>query len=217
MLDVKVLTIKDVLPLYRVEIAPGVRPLSLLITGAGLSQATEVLVNDIAAPEYIVMTPSRLLAQVPDSLKQSPITKVTVLAGAPSVTRSSLLYFEVLHSFQGIRGLERLVQLFCRVLLQTPGSDKFNPNEGGGLLALVGQSVSRNSASSLAAAVMHSVSRTREQVVSKQARNVRIPADERLLNAEVTNTGFHPESSLLAVTIDFTAVSGKQAIANMTF
>jgi phage baseplate assembly protein W len=217
MLDIKVLVIKDVLPIYKVEIAVGVRPMSLLITGDKLSQATEVLVNDVPAPEFIVTTPSRLVAQVPSGLRQSPITKVTVLAGQPSVSRSSLLYFEIGHSFQGLRGLERLVQLFCRILLQTPGSDRFYPNEGGGLLSLVGQSVSRGSASSLAAAVMHAVSQAKDQVVAKQARSLRIPADERLLTAEVTNTGFHPASALLAATISFTAMSGKQAVANMTF
>jgi phage baseplate assembly protein W len=217
MLDIKVLVIKDVLPIYSVEIAAGVRPLSLLVTGERLSEATEVLVNDQAAPEFIVTTPARLVAQVPTALRQSPITKVTVLAGSPSITRSSLLYFEVGRSFQGLRGLERLVQLFCRILLQTPGSDRFYPNEGGGLLSMAGTSVSRGSASSLAAAVMNAVASTKDQVVARQTRDVRLPADERLLAAEVTNTGFHPESSLLAATISFTAMSGKQAVANMTF
>ena len=92
MLDVKILLIKDILPVYKVEMAQGIQPQTLSVVGESLSQATQVLINDQPAPEFMVLSPSHLLAQIPTTLRQSPITKIAVLAGKPAIGRSSILY-----------------------------------------------------------------------------------------------------------------------------
>ena len=216
MLDIKILLIKDILPVYRVEMAKGIQPQTLDVIGDSLSQATQVLINDVPAPEFMVLSPSHLLAQVPPSLRQTPITKISVLAEKPSTNRSSLLYFDTGPTVQSLAGIERMIQSFCRLLLQTPGSDRFNPNEGGGLLSVVGQTMTSGSASSLASSVMHSVSQARDQLVAKQNKNLRIPPDERLLKAEVTNTSFQPKNTMFLATVAIAAMSGQQAVANLT-
>lgn len=217
MIDIKTLVIRDILPITSAELAQGLSPLSIILTGENLNEASTVLINDREAPEFIVVSPSRLIAQVPDTETKSVLRKVAVLADRPSMKRSSLLHFEVGKGIKGLRGIERLVQLFCKLLLQTPGSDKFEPGKGGGLLAVVGRNISRNDSKSIQAAVVGAVGRTKEQILAAQAKNSRTPADERLLTAKLEAVGYDPHTTTISARVILSAVSGREAVANVTF
>lgn len=216
MTDLKILTIMDLLPVVAVEFAQGISPLSLLITGSSLDQATTVQINDIAAPEFMILSPTRILAQVPPSQASYIVRKVAVIAEVPSLNRRSILHFEVPGSIKGLAGLEKLVQLFCKLLLQSPGSDRFNTSLGGGLLKTIGRNVSKNDASNLQASVVGAVSRTKEQILSLQGSNSRIPADERLMNVTTDAVSFDAANTTLTARISISAVSGKLAVANLS-
>ena len=217
MMDLKILAIRDLLTIAGVEFAQKISPLSLIITGEKFNEATKVLVNDIECPEFMAISGNQILAQVPDSERSSAISRIAVLAERPSPTRSSVLNYEVGPSVKGIVGLERLVQLFCKLLLQTPGSDKFRPSEGGGLLQIVGRNISRHDSRSLQASLVGSVSRTRDQILSFQAKNSRIPSDERLLSARTDAVGFDPGTTAVSARVILSVVSGREAVANLTF
>jgi len=217
MIDIKILAIKDVLPVTNVRLVPNISPPSIEITGSKMLQADEVLINDLPAEEFILVSNTRIIAQIPESQIRTSIRKVSVLATKPSPDRKSLLRFEVGNSISKLQGLEKLVQLFVKILLQTPGSDAFSPTLGGGLQTLVGRSVSRNDTSGLSAGVVSAVSRTRDQILALQANDTRIPPDEKLLRADIQGVGFNPNTSTLAARVSLGAVSGRQAVANLTF
>lgn len=217
MFDLKILAIRDLLTIAGVEYATNVSPLSVIITGEKFDQASKVLINDLEAPEFIVLSKNRILAQVPDSERKSVLRKLAVLAESPSVKRSSLLHFEVGSSFKSLKGVERLVQLFVKLLLQTPGSDKFDQNLGGGLLTLVGKNISRQDSKSVQSAVVSAVGRTRDQILTLQSKSNRIPADERLLSAKTEAIGYDPGTTTVSARVAIAAVSGRQAVANLTF
>jgi len=214
--DIKILTIRDILPISKVEFVANLTPLSIRLVGEKLDQATTVYINDREAPEFVVLSKNRLVAQVPSSEVRSIINKVVVVAEKPAAGRNSLLHFEMAGSFHSIQGIERLVQHFCKLLLQTPGSDRFSPSDGGGLLKIVGRNVSRGDAKSLQASVVGAVSRTRDQILSQQATNSRIPSDERLLTATTEAVGFDVATTTLRARIAVAAVSGRQAVANLS-
>lgn len=217
MIDLKILAIRDLLTITAVEYAQNVSPLSILITGEKFDEASKVVINDLEAPEFMVLSRNRILAQIPDSQRTSVITKLAVLAESPSVKRSSLLLFELGTSFRSLQGVERMVQLFVKLLLQTPGSDKFDPNLGGGLMSIIGKNISRHDSKSVQAAVVGAVSRTRDQILTLQGRDNRIPSDERLLTAKTEAIGFDPSTTTVAARVAISAVSGRQAVANLTF
>ncbi len=216
MTDIKVIAIKDLLQITVVQVAINMNPRALDIQGIGFLQATSVEINGIAAPELIVLSDSRLLAQVPNGQQNSTISSVLVFAERPSPTRSSVFLLEV-GSIKGLSGIERLVQMFAKLILQTPGKDKFRPTLGGGLLALAGQNISSNPQASLTAQAVSAVSRTRDQIVSLQNQVPRTPPDERLLTATVLGVGYDPNTTTLALRVGITAQSGQQAVANLTF
>jgi len=214
--DIKVIAIKDILTITRVERVPNFSPATLSVHGLKFLQADEVLINDIPSPEFIIASGTKLLAQVPDSQVSSTIRRVSVFATRPFPDRKSLIRFEV-GDIRSMQGLERLIQHFAKMLIQTPGSDSFNPNEGGGILSLVGTVVGRRDSSTLQSTVVSAVSRVRDQIVTKQGRIPQIPPDERLLRADTVAVGFDPNTSTLAARISIGAVSGREAVANLTF
>lgn len=217
MIDIKILSIKDILPVIRVVTVPGFLPASLEITGNKLLQADEVWINDIPSPEFVKMSNSKIVAQIPDSQVGSNIRKLSVLASTPSPERASILRFEAGQTFTSLKGLEKLVQQFIKLLLQTPGSDAFAPNLGGGLQTIIGLTVGRRHSVGLSAALVSAINRTRDQIFSLQSNDTRIPPDEKLLRADTLSVGFDPNTTTLAARVAVGAVSGRQAVANLTF
>lgn len=216
MIDLKIMAIKDLLPITKAEFAAQVSPLSLIVSGERMDQASVVYINDTEAPEFAVLSPTRLVVQVPTSQLNSQLRKVAVIATTPSVTRRSLLHFEISPSLRGISGIEKLVQSYCKQLVQTPGTDRFRPDEGGGLLKLVGRNVSKGDTKNLQASVIGAISRARDQLIARQGADRRIPSDERLLTAAAEAIGFDASTTTLTARIAIAAVSGRQAVANLT-
>lgn len=216
MIDLQILTIRDLLPVTRVDFAARVVPLSVIIQGDKLDQASSVFINDLEAPEFAVLGTNRIIAQIPTSERSSILRKVAVIATVPAVNRRSLLLFEVTSSIRKISGIEKLVQAYCKQLVQTPGTDRFRPTEGGGLLKLVGRNVSKGDSKNLQASVIGAISRARDQLIVRQNADRRIPSDERLLTATADAVGFDALTTTLTASISLSAVSGKQAVANLT-
>lgn len=217
MTDVKIIAIKDILSVTGVQVLPGMIPKTLDISGLQFTQATSVEINMLQAPEFIIISDTRLWAQIPNGQQSSVISTIAVYADKPSPTRNSVFLFEVGSSISGLTGLERLVQMFTKIALQTPGKDKFRPTIGGGLMALAGQNISSDAQSALSSSAVSAVNRARDQVVSLQNQVPRIPPDERLLSADVLSVGFDVNSSTLALVVSITAQSGQQAVANLSF
>lgn len=216
MIDLQILTIRDILPITRVDFAAKVTPPSIIIQGERLDQASVVFINDIEAPEFAVLATNRIVAQIPTGERSSILRKVAVIATVPAVNRRSLLLFEVTSSIRKISGIEKLVQVYCKQLVQTPGTDRFRPTEGGGLLKLIGRNVSKGDSKNLQASVIGAINRSRDQLISRQNVDRRIPADERLLTVTADAVGFDPLTTTLTASISLSAVSGKQAVANLT-
>lgn len=217
MTDVKIIAIKDILQITQVSVAAGLTPRSLVIEGLQFLQATSVEINSIESPEFMILSDTKLMAQVPNGQQNSLISSVAVFAEKPSPTRSSVFILEVGRSISSLSGIERLVQMFTKLALQTPGRDKFRPTIGGGLLALAGQNIDSQAQLSLSASAVSAIGRTRDQVVALQNRVPRIPPDERLLTADVLGVGFDMNTTTLALRVKITAQSGQQAVANLTF
>lgn len=216
MIDVKILTIKDLLVISGARYAVGVVPRSLIIEGLRFTQATEVLINDQPAPEYVIVNDGQILAQIPSGEENKVLSKVAVLSEKPSIDRKSLLSFSVGRTIKVLEGFERTIQIFIKLLLQTPGSDRFAKELGGGLLAIAGKTYVGAEAKSIQATAVTAVNRTRDQLAAIQAKNNRLPNDEKILTANVEAVGFNENTTTLIMRVLLTAVSGRQAVANLT-
>jgi hypothetical protein len=188
---------------------------TLEIIGDDFSAVDEVLLNDIQSPEVVILSKTRLTAVIPEEVRGQQIVNVVVVSYRTVFSQGSVVSFRVGGTNRKTSGISRLVQLFLKVLLSTPGSDIFNKTLGGGALRNVGKSFSRTNSGSIVSDFVISVDTTVKQIIAAQARQPRLPRDERLLSAKVTSARFDAEQTALVVSIELYSQAGTSATANI--
>lgn len=191
-------------------------PRSLDIVGQDFRAVDEVLVNGIESPDVVILSKTRLLAQLPEALASAPtITDVSVLSRRLTVTPSSLLRFRISNTPGRVRGTLRLMQRFLKILMTTPGRDIFSRRVGGGLLRSIGETYGSSEGSNIVSNAIIAVDNTARQLMAVQGRDPSTPPEERLLRAQVTSARFNRELGALLVTVELTSQAGRAAFANL--
>jgi hypothetical protein len=191
-------------------------PRALDIVGEDFRSVDEVTINESESPDVIVLSKTRLIAQLPDELQNTlDIRSVSVLSRRLTVTDRSLIRFRIGDRPGVVRGIFRLLQLFMKILFQTPGSDIWNRKSGGGGLKNVGETFSSEEGADIISDFVISVSNTSRQIVATQGREPRIPRDERLLTAKVLRVTYDRNIGALLATVEVTSQAGRAATANL--
>lgn len=221
MIDVQVISIRDVLPVTRVFLAEDESPLTLIIEGRDFNSANTVYINNIRAESAIVTSSTVITAVVPYDMV-TPINSVEVVSNRLTRTDRSKITFGFGDQPRGVQGIERLIQKFLKALLQTPGRDVWSPNLGGGLLNLIGKTFGKNNtgitsaaSSSLAADMQLAVDRARRQLVAVQANSPSTVATERLLYARLLESKFLPYEAALYGKIELASHAGQTAVVRL--
>ncbi len=194
---------------------PGLAVRTLDIIGDDFRSADEVLMNEVPTPSFVIVNKSRILAEVPEVLKDSTISSISVLSRRLTITPRSYIRFRIGRTPSKVRGILRLLQLFLRILFQTPGTDIFAPKLGGGALVHLGQSVSIEEGSDLVGDFVVSVDQTVSQIIQIQRRDQSIPPDELLLTARLISAGFNKNETALIASIEVVSQAGRSAVARL--
>lgn len=213
--DFQVCFPQEVIPLTAVRTVDGLSVRTVDVRGADLRGADEVLINGVPAPEFALLSDTRLLAQVPDSALLEPITSVMVTSSRLVLTPRSRIRFRLGNTTSKVRGILRLVQVFLKILLTTQGSDIFSRKIGGSALRNLGATFSPSENGRVVSDMVLSVASAQRQIVAIQARDPSLPADERLLAAKVTNAAYNKNEAALVVTIELTSQTGRVGLANL--
>jgi len=218
-LDIQVVFPQEAIRLNRIRFTPASPlglPRALDVIGQDFRSVDEVLINDAASPDVIVLSQTRLIAQLPDFLQKSlDVRSVAVLSRKLTITNRSYLRFRISDSPGAVRGILRLVQLFLKVLLQTPGTDIWDRKAGGGALKNIGETFGADQGADVISDFVISVDSTSRQIVAVQGREVRIPRDERLLAAKVLSVGYDKNLGALLAAVEITSQAGRAATANL--
>ena len=142
--------------------------------------ATDVVVDGRSLP-FSVVSSRTLEVSIPTSWSEVSQVQVWGAGVIPDLTQRISLRLGSSPSLVG--GTEMLVQQFIMQLWKDPGSDVFNPADGGGLMRIYKASVNME-ARALAGEVSDAVRRAARQIIGKQRGQV-LPADQRLAAAEV--------------------------------
>jgi hypothetical protein len=204
---------QEFVKISQVKTVPRLPVRTLDIYGDDFRAVEDVLMNQVSVPSFVVLSKTRLLAEVPKPLVNSTITSISVLSRKLLVSPRSYIRFSIGRTPSKTRGILKLMQLFLKLLLTTPGTDIFAPKSGGGGLVHLGQSVGTNEGSDVVAGIIVSVDATARQIVQVQGRNQAIPPDERLLSAKVLSAGFNKNETAILVSIELTSQAGKSAVA----
>lgn len=206
---------QEVIKLSRVRSVPGLPVRTLDVLGEDFRAVDEVLINQVPAPSFLILSKSRMLVEVPAPVVNLTVTSISVLSRKLNISPRSLIQFRIGATASKTRGILRLMQLFLKLLLTTPGTDIFAPKVGGGALAHLGQSISTDSSTDVVSGLIVSVDATTRQIIQIQGRNQSIPPDERLLAANVLSAGFNKNETALVASIEVKSQAGKSAVARM--
>jgi hypothetical protein len=190
--------------------------LALDVIGEDFRAVDEVRINDIQSPDFVVVSKTRLIAQLPDPLQENPdVSTIFVLSRTLTLTTKSLLRFRIGDTPGAVQGILRLLQLFVKLLLSEPGTDIFNKDMGGAALRNVGVTFNAGEGDTIKADFTIAVDRVARQIIGIQSRNGRLPRNERLLNARLLGATFSRSTGSLFVNIEVVSQDGTPARVNL--
>lgn len=210
MIDFKIVSAKVLLKVHSVSPIRGFLPPSLIILGEKMDLTQEVLFNDITVKDFIIASKTRLIVRIPESQIGKELNSLKVFSSAALTRADSELSLEVLRPISTISGMERLVQSWMMIFLTTPGSDVFDPSSGGGAKAIIGRTTDRNH-KSVAADLVLSIDRTKNELLRLQAKRQGIPLGERLLSSDLETLNFDESTSVLSAKVSLKNMLGNQA------
>lgn len=214
-LDFQCVFPQEAVQLTRVHLVPGLIPKTLDIIGADFRSVDEVLINQIPSPDVVILSKTRLLAQVPDQIMSNRLITVSVLSRKLTVTEKSFLRFRIGKAPGKVSGILRLLQLFLKILFTTPGTDIFSQKTGGAGLRNIGQTFGSDEGGGIVSDFVVAVATTSRQIIAIQGRDSSLPRDERLLAAKVLSAGFNKSEGALVVSVEVTSQAGRAATANV--
>ena len=210
MRDLRVVQTKATLPITSLAPIRNFTPPSIIILGDKFQYAEQVLYNGVEVQEFVISSPQRIVARIPEAQLGMPITSVSVLTMIPSANNTSLLSMGMSKLNRSVSGVDKLVQDWMLLFLTNPGSDIFEPDIGGGARAIIGKPVYGGGTSAMAELSL-AVSRTKEQLLRLQAKFPGIPPDERLLSASLTDVRFDNSTTTLTAVVDLQNMVGVSA------
>lgn len=189
---------------------------ALRVVGADFRAVDEVIINELPSPDVIVADRHTLVAQLPEVYQKVPeVRSVMVLSKRITLSPRSLIRFRIGKSPGKVIGIQRLLQLFLKILFTTPGTDIFSPQSGGGILKKVGETFGQSEGQNIVTDFVIAVNRTQRQLVAMQSRDQRSPRDERLLSATVVGADYDKLQSAFYITVEIVSQAGRSAIANV--
>jgi hypothetical protein len=209
MIDLQIIEIRDVLALTAVYPVPDLTPTTYLLIGEDFSTASEVYINEVRSPSIFIESRTKILAQVPPTQVNQPLLSVSVFSSRLTRTERSLIEFRLGNPHRTVDGMEKLIQVFLKILLQDPDSDIFE-RVGGGLLRSLGTGGTVNTAPAVATSSLHAaVTTTTTQLRKLQIANPRLRVSERLRYATVLDTSYNPNTLRLGARIELGNEAGK--------
>jgi len=191
---------------------PGFVQPTLEIKGEDFSSVEEVLINEVTSPEFIIINQFTIYAQLPKAA-QNKISSVEVISNKfTRTTAASKLSFSIGNKTKSIEGILKLMQLFVKWLLQSPGSDIFNIERGGGLQEMVGSITDSRRMDGIIGVLTRSIQNTTNQIRSAQTNMTQLPLSERLLTAELADFDVFSDHMEIRARIKLVSLAGKEAV-----
>lgn len=214
--QLEVVKFRDLIPVRSIpRVVPGLSNTTVEIIGEDFSSVEIVLINDIQVPEFIIVDSKTMWAQLPDNVDSVQ----TIEVQSSKFTRTaagSKLKFEIGVATKTVSGILKLTQLFTKWMLQSPGSDIFDPGRGGGLQRLVGQILTSKKMESVGVVLARSIDQTSSQIRTSQVNEPNLPLDERLLSAALIGVNISGDKMEASARVRIISMAGDEAISGLT-
>jgi hypothetical protein len=211
--QLEVVRFRDLLPVLAIPgFVKGLSPLTVELRGTDFSSAETVNINETPVPEFMIVSKTTIYAQLPSS--DSPISSIEVLSSRFSRdVESAMFSFEIGNKTRKVDGVLKLVQMFTKWILQSPGSDLFNPTRGGGLQQIVGKVATGKDMQPVFASITRAVNATVSQIRAAQINVPQLPLSERLLSATLIDMKIYEEQMQARARVALQSAGGAEAVA----
>lgn len=215
MAQLEVVRFRDLLEVTQMpRFVPGVFPPMVEIHGPDFSTADTILINEMPCPEFIIVTKGVVYVQLPDGVKA--ISSIQVLSsGFTRSVNGAKMEFVLGDKTHSITGILKLVQLFTKWILQSPGTDIFNPTRGGGMQQIVGQVATGKDMQPILSAITQAISTTVSQIRTAQIKVTDLPLDERLLSAELLGVNTFQAQMQAIAQVSLRSAAGDSAVSSL--
>ena len=214
--QLEVIKFRDIVPISKISrFVPNLPELTIEIVGDDFSSVEEVLINEMRAPEFIILNKNTLWAQLPVAAQQQISTVEVLSSNFTKSLTSSKIQFKLGDKTRAVSGILKLVQLFTKWMLQSPGSDVFDPSRGGGLQQLIGTALTSRRMEPVMSAITRSVGDTVSQIRTVQTGQSGLPMNERLLSATVTSINVFEAQMEARAVIDIQNMAGENALSSL--
>lgn len=212
--QLEIIKFRDVLDIGSIGFVRGITPTTMHLKGTDLSKADRIIINEMDSPEFIIIDKQTIYAQLP--LGVSRIASIEVISsGFTRSISASKLTFEIGNKTRKVEGVLKLVQLFAKWILQSPGSDIFNPSRGGGLQEIVGKVSTTRDLQPIFATITRAISITTTQIRSAQINVPELPLSERLLSANLVDIDIYEANMEARAKVRLISVAGESALSDL--
>jgi hypothetical protein len=188
---------------------------TLEVVGEDFTSVEQVLLNESTIVSYTILNKNTMWILVPASAK-GELRNLEIISGNFTKTNaSSKVTFSIGTRPKKLDGILKLTQLYTKWLLQSPGSDIFNPQHGGGLQDLVGRLVDINRMDHILSAMTRSVETTSSQIRTAQANVVGLSLSERLLQATLVDVDRSYDRLEARARVHLVSMAGDDALSNL--
>jgi hypothetical protein len=202
--DFQVLAFSDLAPLRTVGFYSK-DPLTLDVRGNSFVGVSGVNVNGTPALEYIVVSSTRILVQVPKAELNSQLKSVRVVLARSGLTDAAAVNLDAVVPGARATGFTKMMQAYLRVLFTNPGDDLAYPWLGGGMYGLIG---SASTPSELRARASAGVDTAAQHLLRLQIKNPVLTDAEKLRSATLLAAEYNAAAASISVRITLTALDG---------
>lgn len=208
-MDLRVVHLRKILPISQMLDVPG-PPHRLYISGIPADEVSDVEINGDRGYTWETTGARVIAVELPRLFR---VQTVAVLGRELGDAKSAECYlgFTTFPSFT--KGLQKLAQEYLRVFLTTPGSDPYSTRRGGGGQEILQRETAAEGIYSSAMAV--AVRETTKQIITRQAADMALPRDERLLSARLLRVTAFPDRTGYTADIEIQSQSGTSARLNV--
>jgi hypothetical protein len=213
--DYQFISMVDDLSVSRVVDLAGAAPRTLQVTGrGGFLSAQRVFVNDYGIDDFTVISDLELLVRLTSLFSSTPSSQMTVSVAAGELTNTNKvrLLFGSTRKTRKVSGLQKLVQQIVKMLLSAAGSNRFDPGEGGAVMAALGGSLETGAGPRLSADISRALANIEEQLISSQAAQQNLPSVERLLSLRLSGLTFNTEAQSVTAAIRLATFAGNSIV-----
>jgi hypothetical protein len=215
--DYQVVFPVEVIKLNALRFVFGSNPPVLDINGQDFRAVDDVVINDQKSLGWAVLSKTRMLAILPAGVAPALVSSINITSRKLVVTDKSILKFQISTTPAKATGILRLMQLYVKLMLTTPGSDIFDKKTGGGILRFLGSTSYGAEGGDIVRRFVVSNDLVSRQIITIQSRQPSLPPDEKLLAAKVLSARFSRQQSALLAATELTTQAGRSAITNLVF